>query len=456
MAGVRAAGPKPCNLSRFIRFLSFTMKLPAVFSLILAPALLADWPNFRGPNGDNSVPDARIVRSFPESGPRKLWSRDMSEGYGGAAISGDEVFLVDRVDQEKDVLFCLGLDDGKVRWQWEHKVPGRISHPGSRGVPTVTADVVYATSGFGHVYCIDRKTHEPRWIVDVIKTFNVQPPRFGYSIHPVIIGDRCIIAPTGDEVGIAALDTKNGEVVWKSKSVGESHSSPILVKLLGREMLVMPGSRDGKLLLTGFDPKDGSQLFQFSEPLSRGRHNSIPNLTVIGDDKAFLTGGYGQGTQFLKFAKNGDAIAVAKLNSITPGATIHPVLRIGDQAYLSSGQAGGGGRRGRDAPEATATPALPGGLVCMDLDGKILWNSGKQPDLGEGSIISAGGIIISQDGADGTLRLIEPGPAYKELASAKIFSKPPGRELWAPLAISKGRLVMRSQVELVCVDLSPP
>ncbi|WP_193212390.1 PQQ-binding-like beta-propeller repeat protein [Luteolibacter marinus] len=428
------------------------MKAIPLLCLILTQALPAnDWPRFRGPHGDNSLPEADIIRSFPESGPEVLWSRDLSEGYGGAAIAGDEVFLMDRVDQEKDVLMCLGLADGKLKWQWEHAYPGRISHPGSRTVPTVTAETVYTSSGFGHVYCIDRKTRKERWVVDVIKTFGVQPPRFGYSIHPVIIGDRCIIAPTGDDVGIAALDTKSGEVVWKSKPVGESHSSPVSARILGRDLLVMPGSRNGELMLTGFDPKDGSQVFQYTQRLSGGRHNSIPNITMVGEDKAFLTGGYGQGTQFLKFSAKEDAITVEKLNEVAPGATIHPVLKIGDQAYLSSGGAGGGGRRNRRNDSANATP---GGLVCMDLDGKILWSSNRQPDLGEGSIISAGGIIISQDGATGHLRLIEPGPVYKELASAKVFSKPPGRELWAPLALSRGRLVMRSQNEIACIDLS--
>jgi hypothetical protein len=223
----------------------------------------------------------------------------------------------------------------------------------------------------------------------------------------------------------------------------------MLFEILGREILVMPGSRNRNLLLTGFDPKDGSRLFQFSDPLTSDRHHSIPNLTLVGDDKAFFTGGYGQGTLLLGFSRADDAIQVAKLNAIPQGATIHPVLKVGEQGYLSSGFAGGG-RRGARPPDGAH-----GGLVCLDLDGKILWSTGNSPDLQEGSIILAGDIIISQDGGDGTLRLIEPGPAYKELAAAKVFSRPPGRELWAPLALSNGRLVMRSQNEVVCLDLSP-
>lgn len=435
------------------------MRNSALLLTLLLP-VGADWPGFRGPNGDNSIPDANIVRSFPDSGPEVLWSTEVHEGNGGAAISGDEVFAMDRVDQEKDVLLCLSLTDGKERWRWENELPGRISHPGSRVVPTVEKDAVYTSSGFGHVYCIDRETHQPRWIVDVAQEFEAQPPRFGFSVHPVILEKTVVVAPTSDSVGLAALDKQSGEVVWRSKPVGESHSSPILVKLLGRELLVMPGSENGTLMLTGFDPGDGEQVFQYTEALERGRHNAIPNVAMIGDDVAFFTGGYGQGTQVLKFAENDGTIEVTKTHEIPAGATIHPVLRVGDQAYLSAGSGGrrrGGRSRGR--PEAPApgpdADAPPAGLVCMDLAGKVSWSTRQQPALGEGSLVLLGDTIVSQDGATGELRLIEPGPEYKELAKGTVFSREPGRELWAPLAFSDGRLIMRSQVELVCVDLRP-
>jgi len=457
---------------------------PLLVALATSTVMANDWPRFRGPDDDNSLPGARIATSFPDSGPKILWSVDVNEGYGGAAISGDEVFTMDRVDQQKDILQCLGLADGKVRWKWEHEVAGRISHPGSRGVPTVEANAVYVTSGFGHVYCVDRKTHQARWVVDVMKTFGAEAPRFGYSIHPVVHGGMCIVAPTGDSAGLAALDKKTGKTIWKSAPVGDSHSSPLLVQLLDREMIVMPGSKDGTLMFTGFDPETGKQLFQYTEKLSGGRHNSIPNITVVDRDTVILTGGYGQGTQVLELAEKEGAIEVTRSRSLVAGARIHPALMVGRRLYLSVGSSrGGGGRVGgrsrgdRGPGGSTRPPRGPGergrgaggpgggggpgaaagesGLVCMDLTGKVLWNSGSNPGLGQGSIIHAGGLIISQDGDDGSLRLIQPGDSYREVAIGKVFSKDPGRELWAPMALSDGRLVVRSQRQMVCVDLRP-
>ncbi len=444
-----------------------------------------DWPHFRGPNGDNSLPDSKIATSFPKEGPKVLWSVDVSQGYGGAAISGDEVFFMDRVDQEKDVLTCVGLKDGKERWKFEHAVPGRIMHPGSRTVPTVEADAVYCSGGFGHVYCVDRKSGEKRWVLDVAKVFGAQPPRFGYAVHPIIRGDLCIIAPIGEAVGLVAVDKKTSKMVWKTGSIGDSHSSPVLVKLLGKEVVVMPGVSNGTMTVKGFNPKDGREVFVYREEIGSGRFNPIPNLTVVNTDTAVMTGGYGKGTRVLKFTENDGAVSVRKSGNLSAGATIHPPLKVGDRLYMTAGSGRGGGSRfgrfrgGRDRGGPSGRPggrpggegSRPGGggrppggggqagaqsqsgLIAMDSSGKIHWATGSSPALGGGSLINAGGIIVSQDGGDGTLRLIKPGAAYKELASGKVFSKEPGSELWAPLALANGKLVMRSNKEVVCVDL---
>jgi hypothetical protein len=468
--------------------------LPAccgAFVLALPSGLSAeDWPHFKGPHGDNSLPKAKIATSFPESGPKVLWRAEVSQGYSGAAISGEEVFFMDRVDQEKDVLTCVALKDGEVRWKFEHAVSGRIPHPGARTVPTVEKDRIYCSGGFGQLYCVDRKSGKKIWVLDVAKTFAARPPRFGYAVHPIIHGELCIIAPSGDSVGVAAVDKKTSKVVWKTKSVGETHSSPVLVKILGKEVVVMPGTKDGSLMITGFDPKDGKEVFDYREDIGFGRFNPIPNLTMMTEESAILTGGYGKGTRLLKFSQSDGRVIVKRTGKLAEGATIHPPLRVGDRLYLTVGSARGGSRfgrgrfrgrerggrpggesgrpGGRPGGESGRTPGQEGGgrppggsgggsgqsgLISMDASGKIHWATGSKPGFGGGSLINAGGIIVSQDGGDGTLRLIKAGPAYEELASGKVFKEQPGSELWAPLALANGRLVMRSQHEVVCVDL---
>jgi hypothetical protein len=68
-----------------------------------------------------------------------------------------------------------------------------------------------------------------------------------------------------------------------------------------------------------------------------------------------------------------------------------------------------------------------------------------------GPLLLADGMIIALDGKKGTLHLVEPSPeGFKQLAEAKIFS---GKEIWAPMALSDGKLLVRNQQEMKCLDL---
>ena len=58
-------------------------------------------------------------------------------------------------------------------------------------------------------------------------------------------------------------------------------------------------------------------------------------------------------------------------------------------------------------------------------------------------------MIISVDGADGYLYLIEPSPeGFKPLAKAKLLEK---GEVWAPLTLADGKLLIRDQTQMKCV-----
>ncbi len=73
--------------------------LPSLICLATAPALLADWPQWRGPNRDGVSADTTpITDSVPDSGLVKLWESDHipSDHYGGhgsPVIAGERVFI---------------------------------------------------------------------------------------------------------------------------------------------------------------------------------------------------------------------------------------------------------------------------------------------------------------------------------------------------------------------------
>ena len=104
------------------------------------------------------------------------------------------------------------------------------------------------------------------------------------------------------------------------------------------------------------------------------------------------------------------------------------------------------------------------GLVCMSMDGEIMWKTGRNPAFTRGSMILAEGLILATDGAR-ALYLIEPDPSgFKTLASAELLGEAEqsddpgasrfGTQNWAPLALADGRLLIRDQNRLLCVRIA--
>lgn len=98
--------------------------------------------------------------------------------------------------------------------------------------------------------------------------------------------------------------------------------------------------------------------------------------------------------------------------------------------------------------------AINSGMICMDLNGELLWSTGSRKNYFElGSVIMVDQKLIVLDGRNGTLHLIKPNPTkFQEFASVKILQGK-GGQVWAPLAFGNGRLIARDNHEMVCVAL---
>lgn len=410
--------------------------------LALAPALLADdWPQFNGPKRNNQSAETGILaRSWPESGPKELWSTTVGVGFGGPAVVGDEVYLLDREEDERDVLRCLSLKTGKETWRVQWDVPGRISYNGSRAVPTVTKTQIFAVGPFGHMYCVDRKTHKTTWRRSLVDDFGSRVPRFGFSQSPLVVGDLVIVGAAGSKGSVVALKTATGKVAWAAPAVrrGGTYESPVLRTLCGVEQVT---AQVGGTLM-GLKPDTGSVLWKYTEWSNR---NPIPHATQVGKDKLFLTAGYGAGSRMVKIAKSGDAWSTSTEFVIEQeGSQIHPALLHGDHLYANF-------NRNRNLRRSESF-----GMACIDMKGNVLWKTAGTPAFNRGNLIMVDGLIIALGGEDGVLRLIEPSPKkYKEISSIKVFKAARRQnQIWAPMAFVGGKLVLRDQGTIKCLDIS--
>jgi len=433
--------------------------LIAAIVTITTVSTMADWPQYLGPNR-NSISDQKgILRSWPENGPKVLWTVAVGIGYGGPVVKDGKVYLLDRDDKVGDNLRCFDLSNGKELWNFAYDAPGSVMFPGSRSVPNVDGNNVYSCGPYGDLSCIDINTHKPVWNKNVWKDFGGgRIPIWAITQCPLIYGDLLIIASQAPDAGVVAYDKFTGDIVWKTPNLGnESYASPSVVKIDGKDHVVMVisstnpiGHRELTQTLgnvVGIEPLTGKILWEYDK---WNCHISVPSAVDAGDNKVLVVGGYELGATMIKVEKKGDGSYGTKELFTTEefGAHTQPPVLYNGYFYAQYG-----------------TNSRRDGLVCMSMDGKIMWKTRRSPDFNKGSMILVDGLILATDGRE-SLYLIEPDPsAFKPIASAELLkeggtgsSNDPlasrvggATQNWAPLALSDGKLLVRDQKQMRCV-----
>jgi hypothetical protein len=412
------------------------MKLNAakmgVAGLALASWLSAaagDWPQFMGPNSDGTSPERGVLRAWPEGGPKVLWTVPLGSGYGGAAIRGGKVYVLDRRNQAKDVLRCLDLATGREEWTFSYEARGQIDHDGSRSTPAVSERHVFTIGPFGDFHCIDRETHQVVWKKNLLADYGAKKPNWAVTQSPLLYNDLVIVAPQSDSVGFVALDQVTGQERWRSPAIGlMAYASPKRITVDGVDQFVIVNPKGAAAVSAA----DGKVLWEYAHPCMI----PIPNVSVLGGGKLFVTGGYNAGSAIIQLTRKSDEWVVKELARINQiGGHCHPGLVYGEHIYILCN-----------------TNERNEGMVCFDFDGKIVWQTKRDPHFDKGgSILTAEGIMYVMDGRTGELHIVEPSPAaFKSLGKVKLLE---GREIWGPLALADGHLIIRDQSQMKCVKV---
>ncbi len=392
-------------------------------------AMAADWPQFMGPNGDGTSTEKGLARSWPSEGPKVLWTVPLGPGYGGASIRDGKVYLLDRVDRQQDVLRCLDFTTGKEDWTFSSEAPGAIDHDGSRTTPAVSEKFVYIIGPFGQMHCLDRRTHQVAWKKDLAKDFGGQAPRWAVAQSPLLYKDMVVVAPQASQVGIVALDQATGQERWRSAGIGAmAYGSPMLINLDGMDQIVIvnaPGA-------AAVSAADGKVLWEYSHPCKI----AIPNVTPLGRGRFFVTGAYMAGSAIIQVSRQGEGWQVKELARNTQiGGHCHPALLYQNHLYILAN-----------------VNERSDGMVCFDLEAKVAWQTRNDPNFDKGgSILTGDGLMYVMDGRTGELYIVElSATGFKSLGKAKVLG---GKEIWGPLALSDGKLVLRDQTQVKCLDL---
>jgi len=437
--------------------------IPVILLVCMTSVFAEDWPQYLGPNRDGISAEKGILRSWPENGPEVLWTVAVGIGFGGPVVKDGKVYLLDRDDKVGDNLRCLDLSNGKELWNFAYDAPGRVMFPGSRSVPIVDGNHVYSCGPYGDLYCIDINTHKPVWNKNVWKEFGGDEiPIWAITQCPLVYGDLLILASQAPQAGVVAYEKLTGNVKWKTPSLGlVGYVSPAIVKIDGEDhvVIVTPSTnpfrrtREDEYELgnvVGIEPLTGEILWEYA---NWNCHIPVPSAVDAGDNKVLIVGGYELGATMIKVEKKADGSYSTTELFTTEEFGDHTKPPLLHNGYFYA-QYGTNNRRD--------------GLVCMSMDGQIMWKTKRSPDFNKGSMILVDGLILATDGAK-TLYLIEPDPSgFKPLASAELLaeagtgsendplaSRVGGKtQNWAPLALSDGKLLIRDQTQLKCVKVA--
>jgi outer membrane protein assembly factor BamB len=432
----------------FIKWLYRGIVVLCLFSGI--DTMWADWPQYLGPKRNGVSTETGLATSWPPSGPPVLWRIELGPGYGGAAIQSGKVFFVDYDPTKQEILRCLDLSTGQELWRYAYPVPGELPFMGSRATPTVDGNFVFMVGIYGHFHCIDQTLQRPVWSQDLQEKFSINLNMYGVGQSPLLYQNTVIVVVQGKDCGLVAFDKNSGAVLWKGPPIpGTScYASPSLIRIGGIDQII---AQNGHFNIEnveggtfGYNAKNGELLWAYQGIQHR---HAIPPPVIFEDGRLFITGGFGGGSAMIQIHRYQDRFAVDEVFTTTKcGPQLHPPIFFNGFLYANSNQT--------SIPSAKA---INSGMICMDLDGKLLWSTGrKNSNFQLGSVIMVDQKLVVLDGKRGTLHLVKPSPRqFQELAAAKILQAK-DRQAWAPLAFSNGKLIARDSHEMVCVALGQP
>lgn len=262
----------------------------------------AQWPQWGGPNRDFKIETSGLADSWPSGGPKKLWHRELGDGYSSIIVDDGFLYTMYRKGRTEAHEYTIALDaqTGKTIWEHAHRSPLMSQDDsgwgglGPNATPLTVGDRLYTVGSRAMLHCFEKRTGRVVWEKDLATTLGAPVSQTtGYSPSPIAYGDTLILAvgcPRAERSNVSAesrgqalvaFNQATGDVAWKALDFEMGFSSPIMIRFSGQGQLVC-ATRSG---LIGVDPAAGRLLWRHSKA------GSIVTPVWNGSDMLFYSSG---------------------------------------------------------------------------------------------------------------------------------------------------------------------
>ena len=251
-------------------------------SLVVIAALIAQWPQFRGPDGTGVSRNTGLPIAWSETQNVRWKTAIHGRAWSSPVVLGNQVWVSTATPDGKQLsALALAKDTGKILFDlklFDVAVPqfAHAFNTYASPTPVIEPGRIYVTFGSPGTAAVDTATGKVVWERRDLECNHFR----GAGSSPILFRDLLIMHFDGSDVQyVVALDKRTGKTIWKTdrsvdfadldpngkpKADGDfrkAYATPHIVMAGNTPVLVSLGSKAAY----GYDPLTGKELWRVEE-----------------------------------------------------------------------------------------------------------------------------------------------------------------------------------------------
>lgn len=384
---------------------SMNHRLLICMFLPLATLVAADpWPQMRGPTQHGVAEATGLPLTWSET-EHVAWKTPIAgEGWSSPVVGDGAVYVTSALDGGRSLhAYRIDLASGKVVWDVEVFTNEALPNKHARNshaspTPVIDGKRLFVHFGTMGTACLDATTGKPLWTNREL-TVNHS---VGAGGSPVLYQDKLLLTCDGIDTQYAVgLDAGTGKIAWKqersatarlAKVDAESRkcfSTPVIVPVDGRDQAIVNGAER----LYAQDPLTGKDLWHVD-------FTGYSNATMVVSDGKMLVFNTAFNTSSVWAVRLADAKGDVTASHVAwkvkfPSLSQSSPILLDGRVYVVNDS---------------------GILLCLDLaTGEQIYKERIGVDFAASPVLADGRMYFFD--ARGKATVVEPGPAFKVLAT---------------------------------------